>query len=119
MSIKNLHSLKIWNLANDLTDSIYEVSQKFPPEEKFALSSQIRRSVSSVSSNISEGHSRIYKKEFIRFMHIAKGSLAETYNHLFTAKRQNFIHASIYKEIYDDIRQLEAMIIGCIKSLEK
>ena len=61
---------------------VYKITQVFPKAEQFGLVSQVRRSASSVPTNIIEGQARQYKKEFIQFLYIAKGSLEETKYHL-------------------------------------
>ena len=78
--------LEVWKLSHKLTLKVYEVSKQFPSDENFGLTSQMRRSVVSVPTNIIEGQSRQYKKEFIQFLDVAKGSLEETSYHLYLAK---------------------------------
>ncbi|MDQ1141890.1 four helix bundle protein [Pedobacter agri] len=69
------NKLEVWKKAHDLTLSIYLVTKQFPKEELFGLTAQIRRSASTVPTNIVEGQAREYTKEFIQFLFIAKGSL--------------------------------------------
>tara|TARA_R110002072_G_scaffold289873_4_gene457237 strand:- start:143 stop:355 length:213 start_codon:yes stop_codon:yes gene_type:complete len=64
--------LEVWKLAHQLTLEIYKISNKFPSSEMYGLTSQIRRSSSSVPTNIIEGQGRQYQKEFIQFLYIAK-----------------------------------------------
>jgi four helix bundle protein len=66
-----------WQEAMDLVTEIYQVSQKFPKEEMFALTSQLRRASVSIPSNIAEGQGRSSRKEFLYFLGNAKGSLSE------------------------------------------
>ena len=67
-----------WQLADQLTKLIYKATKKFPKEELYGLSSQLRRATLSVPCNIVEGSSRGTDKEYVRFLYIAKGSLSET-----------------------------------------
>ena len=60
-------NLEVWKLSHQLTIEVYKISQCFPKTEQFGLVSQVRRSVSSVPTNIIEGQARQYKKEFIQF----------------------------------------------------
>ncbi len=83
--------LNIWDLSINLSVLIYELSNRFPAEEKFGITSQIRRSANSVSANIAEGAARVSDKEKARFFQIAYSSLMETLNFLIIANRLNFI----------------------------
>jgi four helix bundle protein len=65
-------NLEVWKLAHQLTLEVYKITQSFPKSEQFGLTSQMRRSVSSVHTNIIEGQVRQYKKEFIQFLYIEK-----------------------------------------------
>lgn len=85
----------------DLVDEIYKVSKDFPSEEKFGLTSQMRRAAISVPSNLAEGAARKGKAEFANFVNIAKGSLSELETQLIISKRQNYI---------DDISNLLELI---------
>jgi len=75
--VKPHKKLKAWKLAMDIVADVYKITEKFPSDERFGLVSQIRRSVVSVSSNIAEGAGRNTQKEFVNFLHIARGSLSE------------------------------------------
>ena len=70
-------NLLVWQKAMDLTAEIYKLVKKLPKEETYALSDQMRRAVVSIPSNIAEGRDRNTNKEFIQFLHIARGSKAE------------------------------------------
>ena len=95
------YKLKAWKNAMDLVDEIYKVSKDFPSEEKFGLTSQMRRAAISVPSNLAEGAARKGKAEFANFVNIAKGSLSELETQLIISKRQNYI---------DDISNLLELI---------
>lgn len=97
----------------DLAKTIYLVSKDFPADEKFGLTSQIRRASVSVPSNIAEGQAR-GTKEFIHFLNISSGSLAEIETQIILAHQLDFISAEQLKEILTIIdsthRQLNALI---------
>lgn len=76
--IKDFTDLEIWKLAEKLTLDIYETTIKFPKEETYGLTSQLRRAASSIGANISEGFGRYHYKENIKFLYNSRGSLAET-----------------------------------------
>ena len=69
--------LDLWNMAMELAVTIYQETDSFPREERYSLTDQIRRAVSSVPSNVAEGAGRQTKKEFINYLHMAQGSLSE------------------------------------------
>lgn len=96
----NFEKLDVWNDAIDFADLVYSTSRSFPADERFGLTTQIRRAAISVSSNIAEGSSRASRVDFARFVEIATGSLFEVVSQSLIAKRQEFIteedHAFIY-----------------------
>jgi len=85
MRLYSFEKLEVWKLARTLTKNIYLVSKEFPDDERFGLTSQIRRAAVSISSNIAEGSSRQSGKEQTRYTEIAFGSLLEVLNQLITA----------------------------------
>jgi len=74
--------LRVWQLGMDMAVDVYKLTETFPSGEKFGLTSQMRRCVVSIPSNISEGAARNTQKEFSNFLHIAQGSLSELDNQL-------------------------------------
>ena len=77
MEIKNYRDLRVWQSGMDLVVTVYELSEKFPPKEVYSLTSQIRRAVVSIPSNIAEGHTRESTKEYLYHLSIAQASIAE------------------------------------------
>jgi len=102
--------LDIWKRGIDLAESIYKVSKNFPSEEKFGLTSQIRRCAVSIPSNISEGAGRNSNKEFNNFLGIALGSLAEVQTQLVLASKFNFVTEENKNLLMEDIEILRRMI---------
>jgi four helix bundle protein len=92
-SVKSFHDLIVWQKAMELVTEVYKVSQKFPKEEIFGLTSQIRRAAVSIPSNIAEGRGKSSKGEFQQFLYHARGSLAEVETQLLIA-----INLGIIKE---------------------
>ncbi|MEE0929279.1 MAG: four helix bundle protein [Acutalibacteraceae bacterium] len=82
--------LIVWQKAIDLVKEVYSLTKQLPNEEKFDLSSQIRRAVISVPSNIAEGNSRNTKKEYINFLGIARGSISEVWTQLIICNELNY-----------------------------
>ena len=110
--------LQVWKLAHQLTLDVYRVSKQFPSSEKYGLTNQVRRSASSVPTNIIEGQGRQYKKEFIQFLYIAKGSLEEANYQLFLAKDLEYISNVEYVKLFDLCTRIKMMLYKLIKSLK-
>jgi four helix bundle protein len=87
----NLGELKIWDKALELADVIYEVTEKFPENEKFGITNQMRRAAVSVGSNIAEGAGRNSNKEFNHFIGISNGSIYELRFQLELSIRRNYL----------------------------
>lgn len=120
MNHPNHKSLEIWQQAIILTVEIYnEVIKCLPPEEKHALSDQIRRSAVSVPSNIAEGCGRISTKEFIHFLGIARGSLLELDTQLEICKRIEYIEENKINHLQSVIFRVGKMLSGYMTFLER
>ena len=116
---KRFDDLEVWKEAREFRKSIYELSKKFPKEELFVLIGQIRRSAISITSNIAEGHGRYHWQENIQFCRIARGSLNETLDHIYCALDCKYISEEKFNTIYNNGRNLEKMLNGYIRFLEK
>lgn len=109
--------LEAWKEAHKLVVAIYKVTKKFPAEEKFRLIDQICRSASSVAANIVEGNSRQYKKEFLQFLYLSRGSLEETKYHLLLARDLIYIDPEEYGYFIRQCNLVGKLISGLIKYL--
>src|ERR1035438_9087323 len=103
--------LKAWQHAIDLAPEVYKLVRRLPKEENFALSNQIRRAVVSIAANIAEGQSRQHKKEFIQFLFIAKGSLAELETLLIFAEKLSYLQPADLEQIEPRIRELRMTLL--------
>ncbi len=112
-----MHDLKIWNKAMDIAEKTYLLSANFPTEEKFGLTSQIRRSAVSVPSNIAEGAGRNTKGEFKNFLGIASGSSYELYTLLILSYRLNLIEEEKVKPVLSEVIEVQKMNYALMKSL--
>jgi four helix bundle protein len=120
MSIQSLKRLQVWARAKDFALKIYkQVLPLLPPEEKWNLNQQLRRSSLSVSANIAEGYGRFYYQDNVRFCYIARGSLEETLSHLIFAFEVNFIPNALYKELETEGEEIDKMLNGYISFLKK
>jgi four helix bundle protein len=97
---------------------IYRITAKFPKEERYGLTSQIRRSVVSIPSNIAEGYGRKSTSDYIRMLYISYGSVCELETQILLAGDLGFIEEGELKEIRSDIAENERMLKALIKSLE-
>jgi len=111
--------LDIWQKAVEYADLIYKLTQDFPPEERFGLTSQLRRSAVSVSANIAEGTSRQSDVDLARFIEIAYGSLLESVSEMEIAKRQGFLNEQMFEKAYKEAEALARMLSGFRRTLKK
>jgi four helix bundle protein len=109
--------LDVWKKSMDFVESIYAISNQFPAEERFGLTSQIRRAAISIPSNIAEGAARKSDKEFIQFISIALGSLAEVETHYLLSVRLGYIEESA--EILLNITSVGKLLVGTKNYLKR
>ncbi|MGP0073769.1 MAG: four helix bundle protein [Bryobacteraceae bacterium] len=93
---KNFRDLDVWHLGVELAETVYRVTARFPKSELFALSSQMRRAAVSIPSNIAEGRARDSSREFLHFLAISRGSLAELETQLELAIRLDYIDSDLH-----------------------
>ena len=108
--IMNHKDLDAWKKSMDLVEKIYSLTKTFPDYEKYGLSNQIRRAIVSVPSNIAEGAARKNDKEFIQFLYIALGSLAEVETQYLIAFRLGYIIED--SDIEKEIEEVRKPIVG-------
>jgi len=116
MEIRSHKDLEIWKQSMNLVAKIYLVSKEFPTYEQYGLTSQIRRSAVSIPSNIAEGAGRQNTKEFIQFLYIALGSLAELDTQLELSQKVGYI--SNYNEFENELKTIRIMISKLITVLK-
>jgi four helix bundle protein len=114
---KSYKDLLIWQKAMALAKLVYRQTIRFPGEEKFGLTSQIRRACVSVPSNIAEGQARQSTKEFLQFLSHAEGSLAELETQTLLSIELGFVPKSSVEEILQNIDELQKMIVGLKRKL--
>ncbi len=108
-------SLKAWQEAHILVLEIYKIVKKFPKEEIFGLTSQMRRSAVSITSNIAEGFSRQHYSEKVQFYSMAQGSLTELQNQLLIARDVFYITKEEFKKIAEQSILAHKILSGLIK----
>ncbi len=117
--IQHFYDLAVWKQAHELALEIYALTKSFPREELFGVTSQLRRAAMSVAANIAEGFGRFHFKDKIRFYYQARGSLAETQNHLLFVRDLRLIETTRCAELISKAEQLHQLINGLIRSIEK
>ena len=110
--------LKVWEDAHKFTVDVYNITQKFPNNEQYGLTSQIRRSSSSIPTNIVEGCGQLENGNLIRFLGISKGSAFEAEYQLLLAKDLNYITNEEYKLLLAKIQSIIRRLTNLIKSLK-
>ncbi len=108
--MRNFQELTIWQRSHSLTLKIHAITKKFPKDEMFGLTSQMRRSSSSIPTNIAEGCGRNSNAELNRFLVISAGSASELQYQLILSKDLGYIVESIFKELHDETIQIRKMI---------
>jgi len=110
--------LDVWVQARELVKTVYVLIRTFPKEEQYALTSQIRRCVISVSSNIAEGRGRQTAKETIHFLHISRGSLYELETQLILADDLDYVNTEL-NNILKEIERVKKLLNGFINYLKR
>jgi four helix bundle protein len=115
---QSFRDLQVWQRAMQLTTEIYRLTQDFPREEVYALTSQIRRAAVSVPSNIAEGQGRLSSREFIQFLSIARGSICELQTQLEIARALGFGKPELIDEAERISHEVGKMIFAFLGSLQ-
>ena len=112
----NFEDLDVYNKAVGFANEIYSLTKNFPKDEMFGLTSQLRRAAVSISLNISEGSARS-RKDFIRFIDMARGSIFECVAILEIALKQRYLNQERFNELKDGLTDLSKMLSGLRRSL--
>jgi four helix bundle protein len=115
----NFEKLEVWKKAIDFADLAYTITRGFPEQERFGLTSQMRRAAVSVSSNIAEGSSRISHADFARFLEIATGSVFEVVSQSAIGLRQGFLNEETYRRVYAAAEEQSRMLSGLRRAILK
>jgi four helix bundle protein len=113
----NFEKLDVWQKAIDFADPVYNHTRNFPSDERFGLTTQMRRAAVSVSSNVAEGTSRMSQTDFARFVEIATGSVFEVVSQSFIGRRQGFLNQKQFRALYAAAEEIGRMLSGLRKSL--
>lgn len=116
--MRNFRNLKIWEKSHNLTLTIYKFTSSFPKEELYGLTSQMRRSSSSIPSNIAEGCGRNSQPQFARFLNIAFGSASELEYQLILSKDLGFIDEEAFDSLLDKVTEIKRMLTSLLKQVQ-
>ena len=118
-TFKSYRDLEVWQRSMKLAKRIYQVTQKFPSDERFGLTNQLRRASVSVPSNLAEGHARFGAGEFSRFISISMGSVAEIETQILLSTDLGYLTGELSREILEDLETIGKMLRGLAKSISK
>ncbi len=113
----NFEKLETWQKAIDFADLVYSLTRRFPSEERFGLTNQMRRAAVSISSNIAEGTARNSRTDYARFLEIAAGSLFEVVSQSFIGQRQGLLTEDGFSKLYTAAEEQGKMLSGLRRSV--
>jgi four helix bundle protein len=116
--MRNYRDLDVWKYSHKLTLELYQASRKFPKEEMFGLTSQMRRAAISVGANLAEGCGRRTTPEFARFIRIAMGSASELDYHFLLCRDFDFISNEFYGRTSKELVRVRKMLSALLASVE-
>ena len=116
--IASYRDLKVWQSAMDMVQGVYLITEQFPNSETYGLSSQMRRAAISVPSNIAEGHARDSTKEYLRFISVAMGSLAELETQFLLSERLNYLEAGVLNKFLEQASEIGRMLRSLQRALK-
>jgi four helix bundle protein len=111
--------LDAWKMSMDLAIDVYRTTDKFPRQELYSLTDQIRRAAISIPSNIAEGAARQTKKEFSNYLHMAQGSLSELDTQLELARRLEYLDDETWRILDQRMERIDKVISGLIHHVTK
>lgn len=117
-AMKDFHELKVWQKAHQLTLTVYQVTAAFPREERYGLTSQLRRCSSSIPANLAEGCGRSGDAEFAPFCSIAMGSASELQYHLLLARDLKLLKPTEHAELSQRATELKRMLTALHQKLK-
>lgn len=117
--MRDYKNIKAYQFADNLVVEVYKATKDFPREELYGLISQLRRAAVSIPTNIAEGASRQHKRDYLHFLYIARGSIAETEYLIHLSNRLGYLSDEKFKEIEIFKQEAAKTLFGLINSVEK
>lgn len=115
--MRDFHNYKVWEKGHQFALNIYRETKKFPKEELFGITSQIRRAATSIPFNIAEGCGRRGDSEFAHFLNIAAGSASEVEEELLLSYDLEFMEKASYLKLNEEVNDIKAMLNKLIETL--
>lgn len=116
--MQDFRDLLVWRKAHALAIAIHKATKRFPADERFSMTSQIRRCAGSISANIAEGYGRGNPGDFCRFLRIAAGSSSELENHLELARDLEYLSVDDYKVLNQPVIEIKKMLSALITKID-
>lgn len=116
--MQDFKKLQVWQKGHQFTLALYRATNRFPKEETYGLTNQMRRAAISISANIAEGCGRSGKAELAHFLHIAMGSASEVEYYLLLANDLQFLDEGLYKQLEQDLLEVKRMLNSFIQKLK-
>lgn len=113
--MQDFRKLQVWEKSHKLTLQVYQVTGSFPEQERYGLTSQMRRCAASIPANIAEGCGRDSPNDLARFLVIAAGSASELHYHLILAADLGLIEQATFESLENSVIEIKRMLIGFIK----
>ena len=117
MGLKNYRELEVWQKGMDLVEAVYRETRGMPEEERFGLTSQMRRAAVSIPANVAEGYGRLHRGDYLHHLSIAKGSLTELETLLAIATRLGYQDRDRAAEVWDLLQTVGKQLTRLIQSL--
>lgn len=115
--MQGFRNLEVWRLSHKLTIQLYKLTRAFPKDERYGLTSQLRRATASIGANLAEGCGRGTDGDFARFVHIAMGSASELEYHLLLAKDLEYLQAADHEAAVTKVQSVKRMLAALSKKL--
>ena len=119
MTVHSYKDLEVWKRSMDLVVDVYALTKKFPKDELYTLTSQIRIAAISIPSNIAEGRSKRSTRDFMRFVNISYGSMAELETQMMLGERLGYLASTEVAPLFEEISNIGRMLNGLLAGLEK
>ena len=116
--MQDFRNLRVWQHAHRLRLDVYRLTREFPNDERFGLTAQLRRSASSIATNIAESCGYRGGRDSARFLFIANGSRAETLDHLITARDLGYIRGDIFTSCECSLNVIRRHLVGLLRTME-
>jgi len=118
MGIKSYRDLEVWKNGIEIADLVYKVTQAFPKEERYGLSSHMRKTGISIPSNVAEGHARHYRNDYIKFCYYSLGSVAELGTQMVIASRRDYLTHPDSPKLWQALESQGRMLNSLITKLK-